>query len=69
MTVEEQTRLYALVQNPPQGSKIEAAKRYGIDLTLTLRNLALTPDQRVKEMEGALRFVKDLQRAARRTKQ
>ncbi|HEX7285398.1 MAG TPA: hypothetical protein VF532_04410 [Candidatus Angelobacter sp.] len=67
--MEEQSRLYALVQNPPKDSKIEAAKRFGTDLTLTLRNLALTPDQRVKEMEGALRFVEDLQRAARRTKQ
>lgn len=65
MTVEEQSRLYALVQNPPAGSKIEAAKRYGSDLTLTLRNLTLTPSQRVREMEQALRFVGDLQKAAR----
>ena len=34
MTREEHERLYALVQNPPQGSKMEAAKVYGVDLTL-----------------------------------
>jgi len=28
-----------LVNKPPRGSKIEAAKRYGVDLTLTVRRL------------------------------
>ena len=64
MTPEEQQRLYELVANPPPGSKIEAARRYGIDLTLNLRRLALTPTERVKEMEGALRLVEELRRAA-----
>lgn len=44
MTREEHERLYALVQNPPPGSKIEAAKAHGVDLTLNLRSLtALRP--------------------------
>jgi hypothetical protein len=63
MTPEEQKRLYELVMNPPPGSKIEAAKKYGVDLTLNLRSLALTPTERVQEMEGALEFVHELQRA------
>jgi hypothetical protein len=54
MTREEHERLYALVQNPPPGSKIEAAKEYGVDLTLNLRRLLLTPTERAREMEGAL---------------
>jgi len=54
MTLEEQKRLYELVQNPPPGSKIEAAKQYGVDLTLNLRRLAMTPTERVQEMEAAL---------------
>jgi hypothetical protein len=55
MTKEEHKRLYELIQNPPPGSKMEAAKEYGIDLTLLLHNLTLTPIQRAKEIEAALR--------------
>ena len=42
MTREEHERLYALVQNPPPGSKMEAAKLHGVDLTLNLRSLTCT---------------------------
>ena len=68
MTREEHERLYALVQNPPPGSKMEAAKVYGVDLTLKLRRLLLTPTERAREMEGALRFVEQLREAAARIK-
>ena len=63
MTEEEKKRLYELVQNPPPGSKIEAAKNYGVDLTLNLRSLALTPTERAEDMEGALELVYELERA------
>lgn len=69
MTKEEQTRLYELVQNPPPGSKIEAARKFGIDLTLNLRLLRLTPTERVEELESALEFVNELQRARKRNPQ
>lgn len=64
MTSKEKKRLYELVQNPPPGSKIEAAKQYGIDLTLNLRRLGMTPTERVQEMEAALDLIRELQRAA-----
>lgn len=64
MTREEHERLFALISNPPPGSRMAAAKEFGIDLTLNLRRLALTPAERVQEMEGALAFVEDLRRAA-----
>ena len=66
MTLELQHRLYELVMNPPVGSKMAAAKEFGIDLTLNLRSLALTPEERVAEMEGAQGFVEDLRQAAAR---
>ncbi len=69
MTLELQHRLYELVMNPPAGSKIAAAKEFGIDLTLNLRSLALTPEERVAEMEGALEFVEELQRAGAQLRQ
>lgn len=65
MTREEHERLYELVTNPPAGSKMEAAKEYGVDLSLTLHSLTLTPDERVREMERALRFAEDLREAMR----
>lgn len=64
MTVEEQQRLWDLVQNPPPGSKIEAAKEYGVDLTLNLRALKQTPTERAEAMEAALEFVEELRKAA-----
>jgi hypothetical protein len=64
MTQEEHERLYELVQNPPPGSKMEAARKYGVDLTLNLRSLTRTPTERVLEMEAALKFAEELHRAA-----
>lgn len=58
-------RLLELVSNPPPGSKIEAAIKFGVDLTLNVRSLRLTPTERVREMENALRFCEALQKAER----
>ena len=66
LTAAEQKRLYELVVNPPLGSKVEAAKDYGVDLTLTLRSLALTPTERSQEMESALLLMEEIQKAALR---
>jgi hypothetical protein len=62
MTQEEQQRLYELAQNPPPGSTIEAAKAYGVDLTLILRRLKLTPTERVMEMEQAMQLVEEMRK-------
>ncbi len=69
MTREEHERLFELINNPPPGSKIAAAKEFGIDLTLNLRSLAMTPTERSRAMEDALRLVEELERAARRAGQ
>jgi hypothetical protein len=68
MSPELHRRLYELISNPPAGSKIAAAKEFGIDLTLNLRRLGLTPAERSQEMERALEFVKALQQAAAKTR-
>jgi len=60
MTREEHEQLFELIKNPPPGSKIAAAKEFGIDLSLTLRSLTLTPEERVEEMESAVRFAENL---------
>jgi len=48
------------------GSKIAAAKDFGIDLTLLARRLELTPTERLQELAQAQAFVQKLQ-AAKKT--
>lgn len=40
--------------NPQPGSKIAEAVRYGLDLTLVVCNLRLTPQQRLENLQGAM---------------
>jgi hypothetical protein len=40
--------------NPRQGSKIAAARDFGIDLTLLVGNLRLTPVERLRNSETAV---------------
>ncbi|HYX53856.1 MAG TPA: hypothetical protein VE783_10435 [Candidatus Limnocylindrales bacterium] len=63
VTSEEHARLWNVIQNPPAGSKVEAAKKFGIDLTLNLRALQMTPTERVRATEQALAFCEDLRAA------
>ncbi|MCU1310331.1 MAG: hypothetical protein JWO20_1456 [Candidatus Angelobacter sp.] len=66
MDVAEQELLFELVKNPPTGSKIKAAKEFGVDLTLNLRSLRLSPAERVQEMESALKFSEQLREGVQR---
>ena len=52
-----------LITNPPPGSKIAAAKKFGIDLTLLVRSLELTPTERLRELAAAQPFLEELGRA------
>ncbi|MEQ1765242.1 MAG: hypothetical protein ABL984_19090 [Pyrinomonadaceae bacterium] len=58
-----------LLLNPPPGSRIAAARDYGIDLTLLVENLRLTPAQRIKNNDAAvndlLKFEEAMSRAKR----
>jgi hypothetical protein len=53
LTAEELARAEELLRNPPPGSAIEAAREYGIDLTLIISKLRLAPDERVRTMHDA----------------
>jgi len=46
LTPEEFERAAERLRNPAPGSRIEAAKKYGIDLTLLIEQLRLTPEER-----------------------
>ena len=67
MTSEEYNRLLALIQNPPPGSAIERAKKMGIDLTLNLRALTLTPIERIEEMQSFEEFLAPFRVAGQRS--
>ena len=40
--------------NPPPGSAAARAVEFGIDLTLTLENLRLTPEERIRRLDDRL---------------
>ena len=40
--------------NPPPGSAAARAVQFGIDLTLTLENLRLTPEERIRKLDKRL---------------
>jgi hypothetical protein len=40
--------------NPPPGSAAARAVEFGIDLTLTLENLRLTPEERIRKLDHRL---------------
>jgi hypothetical protein len=56
------------LRNPRPGSKIAAAKEYGIDLTLLIENLRLTPAERALKMYDVIQAAEQVRGAARRSK-
>jgi len=51
--------------NPPPGSAAERAAKFGIDLTLTLENLRLTPEERIRKLDNFIEGVAKLKASLR----
>jgi hypothetical protein len=51
--------------NPPPGSAAARAVEFGIDLTLTVENLRLTPEQRVRKLDDFIEGVAKLRASLR----
>jgi hypothetical protein len=51
--------------NPPAGSAAARAVEFGIDLSLTLENLRLTPEQRVRKLDQFIESIAKLQASTR----
>jgi hypothetical protein len=49
--------------NPRPGSKIAAARDFGIDLTLTVSQLRLTPQERIDNLQESMKFLAELDRS------
>jgi hypothetical protein len=63
VNARERDRLLRLIQQPPRGSAIAAAKEFGVDLTLNVRKLGLTPTQRLQEMVSFQTMLEEMRRA------
>lgn len=63
-TPEEEQRFL----NPAPGTAGAHAKEFGIDLTLTLANLKLTPQERVERLEGLREFAREARQAMLRAR-
>ena len=51
--------------NPPAGSKAAAAKEFGIDLTLLIHQLRMTPQQRIDELQSEMIAMEEFERQAK----
>jgi hypothetical protein len=51
--------------NPPPGSAAARAREFGIDLTLTLQRLRLTPDERLRQLQQAMFEIETMRGHAR----
>ncbi len=60
MNAEERGRVLELIRNPPAGSKLAAARDYGLDLVLFLHSLELSPEERLRESDANQEFLEEL---------
>jgi hypothetical protein len=51
--------------NPPPGSAAARAVEFGIDLTLTLENLRLTPEDRIRKLDSFIESIAKLKNSIR----
>ena len=52
------------LRHPHPGSRIEAAQRFGVDLTLLIEKLRLSPEERVRRMHDAANAAEQMRGAA-----
>jgi hypothetical protein len=64
LTPEELTVAEARLRSPAQGSRIEAAREFGIDLGLIVQQLRLSPTERARQMEEYARVIETIRGAA-----
>jgi len=65
MTSDQEKIALELINNPPPGSDLAKAKEFGVDLTLLLANLKLTPTERARKMEAGARSLQAMRDAGR----
>jgi len=66
LTREQLARAERRLRHPAPGSRIEAAREYGIDMTLLIEQLRLTPAERAVKLESASEAMESVRGVARR---
>jgi hypothetical protein len=66
LTPAELARAESRLRSPHPGSRIAAAKEFGIDLTPLIHRLRLSPAERVHKMHRAAQDMEQARGAARR---
>jgi hypothetical protein len=66
LTGERLKRVEERLRNPKPGSRIEAAAKYGVDLTLLIEQLRLTPEERLRKLQTATLALESVRGIARR---
>ena len=61
------TRAEVKLRRPPRGGAIQAAKEFGIDLTLLVERLRRSPEERLLDLQEVMMFHEELRGAARST--
>jgi hypothetical protein len=51
--------------NPPPGSAAAHARDFGIDLTLLIQRLRLTPEERLDDLQRVMRDLEEARKSAR----
>jgi hypothetical protein len=64
--VDQLEKTIERLRHPAPGSRIEAARDFGIDLNLLIANLKLTPAERVSRMHAACLAAEQIRGIARR---
>ncbi|HEY0461245.1 MAG TPA: hypothetical protein VGC97_19065 [Pyrinomonadaceae bacterium] len=62
-------KIRQLIMNPRPGSKVAAAKEFGIDLTLTLGQLKKTPQERVEYAQSAMRSLEQFRQEVKKSRE
>ena len=57
-----------LLLNPKPGTAAARARDFGIDLTLTIANLKLTPEQRLRRLEAKREAVRQIREGMRKAR-
>ncbi len=64
-TLDGLSRAEDRLRHPRPGSRIEAAQKFGIDLTLLIEKLRLSPDERVRRMHDAANAAEQVRGSAK----
>ena len=65
LTSDEFALAESRLRNPAPGGRIEAAKKFGVDLTLLIEQLRLEPGERARRLHGLAQTAERVRGAAR----